>query len=212
MLKNGYVFETRKIPYWRYLKFIAGITLSLLFFYLLVCLGIVFFAQNQNKLADIAFYNKSPDLIVVFTGDAGRIPFALKKAKEFKQSNIFITGVYYSSSVKSILTPLQISSDIDPRLFEIDHIAQNTVENAISTLRYLRDSPGMNSVLVISHDYHMLRIKMVIEKLQSPEDHYNFFYIGIPSDYGRWRYVRILLIEVWKLARTLFFLALWGSY
>src|SRR5690606_30282586 len=74
--------------------------------YLILCLALVTIARQATRQADLAFYQKQPDLIVVYTGDQGRIPYAIQKARAFRQSQIFISGVFRNNSVDSIVSPL----------------------------------------------------------------------------------------------------------
>ncbi|MBL6988527.1 MAG: YdcF family protein [Bacteriovoracaceae bacterium] len=169
------------------------------------------FSVRENEEASDFFYRRPPDAIVVFTGDGGRIPYAIKKALEYKQENlnIFITGVYSKNTVETLLRPFKINKDIDLGHLEIDYTARNTVENVISTLRYLRGKKGLDKVLIISHDYHIMRIKLIMNKLKTAEDNYQFYYSGIKTDYKNLRNLKLLYKEVFKLIRTYGFLLFW---
>ena len=187
-----------------------GLTLLaiLLAFQIFLTIIIVLYAHHQNERTDIAFYQKSPHLIVVFTGDKGRIAQAIKKAQELNCPSIFISGVYRTSSLHAILSP-QDWAALGPEISGIDTAAQNTVENAIYTLNYLRQIPSIETVLIISHDYHLLRISRIVSSLANKERSWQFYYWGIQSDYTKWRTWRLLLMEGWKLVRSLGFLWLW---
>jgi uncharacterized SAM-binding protein YcdF (DUF218 family) len=209
MFSSKYIFETRRTRYWRYFQntlFIFGLSLI---FYSIFCLAFILVSKKSNESSQEAFFKRPPDLIVVYTGDLGRIPYAIKKAKEYKQSNIFITGVYSKNSVESLLKPLGVSEQLDRKLLNIDYLARNTVENVISTYRHLRMRKGIKRVLIISHDYHIMRIKLIINKLKTSQDKYDFYYSGVETDYSKWRSIKILYKEVFKLVRTWGFLSLW---
>ena len=120
--------------------------------------------EMKQKTLKAKFKTSPPDLIVVFTGGAGRIEYAIKKAQEFKQPNVFITGVHEKNSVKTIISPMKIA-DKDTEHIDIDYTARNTVENVVSTLDYLRNNRGLNKILIISSDYHIMRIKQIIYTL-----------------------------------------------
>ncbi len=209
MFSSKYIFETRRTRYLRYLKNTLFTLLLSFVFYSICCVAFILVSKNENKLALEAFFKRPPDLIAVYTGDLGRIPYALKKAKEYKQSNIFITGVYSKNSVESLLRPLEVSEQVDSKLLNIDYLARNTVENVISTYRHLRTNKGIKKVLIISHDYHIMRIKLIINKLKTQQDKYDFYYSGIKTDYSKIRSIKILYKEVFKLVRTWGFLSLW---
>jgi len=183
---------------------------SLFLCYSFFCAIILLDARNEGKNAKSTFVQNPPDLIVVFTGGAGRIQFAVKKAQEFKQPNVFITGVHEKNSVKTLMNP------IDPKASETEHIeldytARNTVENVISTLKYLRSNRGLNKILIISSDYHIMRIKVIINTLMKENEKFEFFFAPVPSDFLSFKYIRILYTETFKLLRTKVFLMFWDQ-
>lgn len=132
-------------------------------------------------------------------------------AKEFNQSNIFITGVYSKNSVNTLIQPLDLEGIVNPDLLNIDYLARNTVENVLATLQFLRSKNGINTVLIISSDYHIMRIKLILDKVKVKEDKYVFNYSGVPTNYSEMRSLKILYTEVFKYLRTYFFLLLWES-
>lgn len=209
LLKSKYIFETKQTKSRRFFKNILFLIASLAILYILFCLFIILFARNQNQLTEDFFYQRPPGLIVIFTGDVGRIPFGLKMAKDFQQPNIFITGVYSRNTVESLLRPMEENLIQDINLLNIDYHARNTVENVLSTLRFLRQSNVENDILIVSHDYHIMRIRMIINRLKDPNDNHRFMYYGLEADYTKRRNLRILTREVFKLIRAYGFLLLW---
>jgi len=211
IFKKRYIFETRQTRYWRYLKNIFIIMLTSSIFYLAACPFFVIRSREESVKSQEAFYRRPPELIVVFTGDQGRIPYAIKKAKIYKQPHIFITGVYSQNSVKTLLQGLKLGDDLDSKLFEIDYAAGNTVENVLSTLRHLRKHQSINNILIVSHDYHILRIKLILKKLSPQHLKYNYYFDGYHTDYKSFRNVKILFKEIFKYMRTYLFLAMWDK-
>lgn len=190
-------------------KIIAALLSFILFFFLSYCLLSVRQAQKLNQESQDLFFDKRPDLIAVFTGDAGRIQFALEKSAELKQPNLFITGVYSKNTVKTIISALGISQEVNTMHLEIDYQAQNTLENVIFTYRYLMTRKDLKSILIISHDYHIPRIKMIIDKLKGKDKEREFYYLGVKTSYSTWRNFKILFKEVIKEMRTKVLLLLW---
>ncbi len=216
-VRRKYVFESQKTRAIR--QGLNALLFGFLFaaIYTIICVSFVFNADNETKESAAVYYKRPPDLIVVFTGDVGRIPFALKKAHEYKQSHILISGVGQGNTVTS-LVPTETADNnykqmemIDTKMLEIDYLARNTLENVIETLRYLRKNPDMKNILVISHDYHIMRIKMLFSIIRSENDPYLIHYASIKSDYTNWRNLKILYKEVFKLARNLVMLGLWDD-
>lgn len=211
MLGSKYIFETKETRMMRYFKNSILYLFGALFLYIISGYFFILFSDNQNIVTKEKFFKSSPDIIVIFTGDSGRIPYGVKLAKEFNQSNIFITGVYNKNSVETIINPLELGDEIDVNLLEIDYYARNTVENCISTLRHLREKKGFKEVLVVSHDYHIPRIKTIFKNIMTEEDPYQLYFSGINTDYSNWRNLKILYTEVYKFIRTYAFLMIWDS-
>lgn len=185
------------------------VLVSIFLCYTFFCAILLLDARNEGKNAKSTFVQTPPDLIVVFTGGPGRIEFAVKRAQEFKQPNVFITGVHEKNSVKTIINPIDPTETTDH--IELDYTARNTVENVIQTLKYLRNNRGLNKILVISSDYHIMRIKMIFDTLVKEDEKFEFFFSPVPSDYLSPKSIKILYTEVFKLLRTKLFLIYWDQ-
>lgn len=208
MFKRKYIFELRSTRYLRYTRGFFLLSIIIFTIYSIFCVVFIIYSKDQNHQANKALTKRHPDLIAVFTGDLGRIPYALNKAKEYKNSKVFITGVHSKTTINSILYPID-QKTFDPENLEIDYLARNTVENVISTLNYIRQKNQMNSILIVSHDYHIVRIKLILETLVPKNENYQFYYSGIKTDYFKWRNLKILYKEAFKLLRTFGFLMIW---
>ena len=211
MFTSKYIFETQHTRYVRYASNIFFLFALASILYTILCVGFILGSNEESKSSLDNFFKSSPDMIAVFTGDIGRIPYAIKKAKEYNQSNIFITGVYSKNSVETLLRPLEVSNNLDPNMLTIDYTARNTVENVISTLRHLRERIETKKILIISHDYHIMRIKLIVDKLKTPEDKFDFYYSGVKTDYKNYNNIKKLFKEVFKYIRTYAFLLIWAS-
>ena len=210
MYQRKYIFETRRTKFIRLVKncFLLGFIFAVL--YGSTAVVFILIAKKESKHAEESLYNKSPDLIVVFTGAKKRIPYAIRQAKKYNQFNIFITGVYAKNSVDTLLAPLKLSDSFRPDLLKIDYLARNTVENVISMYRYLKRNKNYERILIISHDYHLVRIKL-INNIINDEEGYQFYYSGIKSRYNSYRSIKIIIVEVYKFIRALIFLMMWEA-
>lgn len=211
MFSKKYVFETNSTKHQRLLAKIILLAVALVISCILLCIYIPIYAQAENDKSKQTFYQKAPDLIAVFTGDSGRIAYALEKAKEYPSSKIFISGVHIKNSLKTIIQKqskgmsVKDFLDMQGHQVELDYLARNTVENALSTRKYLQANPEMKNVLIISSDYHLLRIQLIINTIISdPKIH--FSYTGITNDYKKMRSLKLLLKEVYKLVKNSIFL------
>ena len=210
MYQRKYIFETRRT---RLIRFVKNFLLLIFIGVVLYgCTAVVFvlIANKEIKYADESLYQKSPDLIVVFTGAKRRIPYAIQQAKKYRQFSIFITGVHSKNSVDTLIAPLKLSENFRPDLLEIDYLARNTVENVISMYRYLKMNKNYERILIVSHDYHLVRIKLINKIINDGED-YQFYYTGIKSRYTSYRDIKILMSEVYKFIQALVFLMMWEA-
>jgi uncharacterized SAM-binding protein YcdF (DUF218 family) len=205
--KYLFPFEKEKKIYpWK--EVIALIVASYVFI-LILCLSIIKTSEEENKLSITTFFQSSPDLIVVPTGDLGRIPKAIELATKYGLSDIFITGVYKKNSIDTIL-PQSNFDQIDLNQFDIDYWARNTIENAISTLKYLSDKGDINRILIVSSDYHIQRIRMIFQNLQiENEKQYQFYYFGVNNTYSKLDNIIKLHKEAVKLIRGWLIMKLW---
>jgi uncharacterized SAM-binding protein YcdF (DUF218 family) len=211
ILKSKYVFESKGTRMYRHFLSAVIILVSIFLCYTFVCAILLLDARNEGKNSKATFVQSPPDLIVVFTGGQGRIEYAVKSAQEFRQPNVFITGVHQNNSVKTIMNPIASDPAESTDHIELDYTARNTVENVVSTLKYLRNNRGLNKILVVSSDYHIMRIKMIFETLIKEDEKFEIFFSPVPSNYLSLRSIKILYTEVFKLARTKLFLIYWDE-
>lgn len=217
MFGKKYTFETRQTKTKRvFRRSFIGLGFLLAAFTLL-CLYIPNFAQSQNEIAEQAFFERAPDVIAVFTGDSGRIDYTLKKAEKYPSSQVFITGVYAKNSLKTLLLEQRKGLSVDQFLeqeshhIELDYLARNTIENVLATLHYLKKIEGGKNVLIISSDYHMLRISEILGTLKDTNSKHRFYFESIPSDYTKMSNLKKLFKEIYKLIKASAFLMLWDG-
>ena len=217
MYKNEYSFADKQNQYLRYSRKAATWLFIFISIYGLVAISLLIVSNHETAKSESFFNKRRPDLIAVFTGDIGRIPFTFKKAIEFDQSRIFISGVHARNTV-NILLEKQAPSDIkdlpnriDSNQLEIDYLSKNTIENVLSVLRFSRKNQEIRQVLIISHDYHIARIRSIVNVLKEQNSTVSYSYYGIRSNYLNLRNIKILLKEVYKLVRSFAFLWPWEN-
>lgn len=218
MFEKKYVFETERTKFLRWLLNV-GIVLSIFIsFIIFIGIYIPFFSQSESEATEQAFFKKDPQLIAVFTGDSGRISYAIELAKKYKTSKILISGVHEANTIQTLVN--QQIKGIDPDLvkqlieanrLELDHVAKNTIENVFSTFHYIRNANLSGDILIVSNDYHIMRIKLIVEMIRNEKDNLVFHYKGQKTDYTNLRNIKILYKEVTKYIKAYFFLLLWDS-
>lgn len=160
----------------------------------------------QKGRASGAFFQKSPDAIAVFTGDKGRISYALELLKKNPSSKLFISGVHAANSFETLLIK-QATPTIGEAIknvgvqVDLDYKSQNTFENVRETVKFLKNNSEFKKVLIISSDYHIMRIKLIMShymKSQRPE----FYFDSVINSYSSWNDIKKLLKESLKISRT----------
>ncbi len=206
MLGRKYTFESKSTRLHRLL--ISG---ALVFVLGLALVGsfivyIPIYAKMQKGRAAGAFFQKSPDAIAVFTGDKGRIAYAMELLKKNPSSRVFISGVYATNSFQTLIdkqtdpmTSIELQKPETP--VDLDYKSKNTFENVNETVKFLRLNPNYNKVLIISSDYHIMRIKLIISHFMSGKQT-EFFFDSVPNTYNTWDDTRKLLKEAIKIVRT----------
>ena len=217
MFDKKYIFETKQT---RSKRKIINLFISLFLFsglYLGMAYYILKISELENLRTEEAFYHKSPDLFAIFTGDSGRISFGIKNAEKYRVPYIFITGVNSANSLKTILDKSETEAPpkykIEMNNIELDYLARNTVENVISIFIYLNKNRGsFKNVVIVSSDYHIFRIKMILQMMKfSKIEDINFYYLGNERSFDNIRKYKILLKEVYKSIKALAFLLLWET-
>lgn len=206
MLGPKYVFETKSTRLRR--LFLSGaiiFTLSVMLIASFIAYIPIYAKMQKSRAAD-AFFERSPDAIAVFTGDKGRIAHAMKLLKKNPTSKLFISGVYAANSFQTLLnkqvgptTTEELSTD-DMQV-DLDYESKNTFENVRETVQYLRANPDLKNVLVISSDYHIMRIKIIISHFMENAEP-EFYFDSVPNTYSSWNGTRKLLKEAVKIVRT----------
>lgn len=215
MFAKKYIFETKRTKTKRVLhSFLIFIFLAFTSFALL-CIYIPQYAQDQNDISQGIFFERSPDVIAVFTGDTGRIDYTLKKAGKYPSAKIFITGVYARNNLEILLKNQGKDLSIEDYLeqeshhIELDYLARNTIENGLATLNYIKKIPTVRKVLIISSDYHIFRISRIMNALSDEGSDVQFYYESVPSDYKKTSNIQKLIKEVYKFFKTSTFLLFW---
>lgn len=207
MFGRKYTFETRATRLRRLA--ISGAFVSIVAFALIVTFitYIPIYAKMQKGRAAGAFFQKSPDAIAVFTGDKGRIAYGMELLKKNPTSKLFISGVHGSNSFQTILAnqapnPATTMELAQPEVqVDLDYESRNTFENVRETIQYLKNNPELKKVLIISSDYHIMRVKLIISHIIENSNQ-EFYFDSVSGDYSSWKEIKKLLKESLKIART----------
>ena len=188
-------------------------------FFILGITGLAFVIPYYgNKLSEETlahFYQRSADAITVFTGDRGRIRSAFELAKKMPNSKLLITGVHNNNSLKTLaskqidsLTPESLIENYS-HLVEIDYEAKNTIENVLTTLIYARQNQTTKEIIIVSSDYHLPRIKLILSVLQEDHDDTEFYFFAVPTTVSEFKNIKRYFKEILRLIKSTILLTLW---
>jgi uncharacterized SAM-binding protein YcdF (DUF218 family) len=206
MFNRKYTFESKTTRIRRIassvsiVAFILGVAVATFIVYIPI------YAKMQKGRAAGAFFQKSPDAIAVYTGDKGRIKYALDLLKKNPSSKLFISGVYATNSFQTLIHKQgmdHLNNEIEgPGMgVDLDYESKNTFENVRETIEFLQKNPQTKSMLIISSDYHIMRIKLIISHFLA-ESQTEFYFDSVLNDYSNWDNTRKLLKESVKILRT----------
>lgn len=206
MFGRKYTFETKSTRLRRLAisgAFLSGLAIALMVTFIIY---IPIYAKMQKGRANGAFFQKSPDAIAVFTGDKGRIAYAMELLKKNPTSKLFISGVHAANSFQTLLAKQSIPTTTDElsaagMQVDLDYESKNTFENVRETVHYLKSNPDIKQVLIISSDYHIMRVKLIISHFMD-DSKKEFYFDSVPNEYTSWKETRKLLKEAVKIMRT----------
>lgn len=205
IFSRKYVFESKKTRALRLALNAAVLLVGVLVLYATFLVTTVMTARSEGTRLLEGLYQKAPDAIVVFTGDKGRIRRALEHVAKWPEAKLFISGVHGANTFKMIIAGHEDVESLlaSPVQVDMDYEAMDTLGNVRETLEHL-DVNGrkMARVLVVTSDYHVLRVRMIFRD-QAP-GHDFIFYDGVTSDWSQWSNIKKLIIESVKTLRGWF--------
>jgi hypothetical protein len=175
----------------------------------ILIISVPYYGRVLSQEGKSFFYEKSPDLIAVYTGDAGRIEKSLKTSKKHPSAKLLISGVYSKNNLMTLLRKFDDqkgrSSDYFDSIIELDYQSQNTIENVIMTLEFLRQYKNYKSILIISSDYHLPRIQLLVKMLQREDDNFDIHFESVESQILNQRSITLYAKEFAKIFKTILY-------
>jgi uncharacterized SAM-binding protein YcdF (DUF218 family) len=199
-----YIFETKRTRAIRMaLNSLMGVAAFFIGYFVFLLIILMTAKSEQTRVSE-GLYQKSADAIVVFTGDTGRIKRALDLTKKWPEARVIISGVYGTNTLKTIVTGQVGAEELlkSPVQVEIDYEALDTLGNVRETLEHLDvSSTEIKRVLVVTSDYHVLRVRMIFEHLMKNQS-YEVYFEGVESNWSKWSNISKLLKESLKTLRV----------
>jgi uncharacterized SAM-binding protein YcdF (DUF218 family) len=208
IFSRKYVFESRKTRALRLALNAAVVVGGIILIYATFLVFTVVTARTETNRTAEGLYQKTPDAIVVFTGDKGRIKRALELTTKWPEAKMLISGVHGSNNLRTIMAGHQDAETIlaSPMQVDIDYEAVDTLGNVRETLEHLDAAQEkMERILVVTSDYHVLRVRMIF-RAQIGKRPLTIYYEAIPSDWSSMSNIKKLIIESLKTLRVWFLL------
>ena len=109
--------------------------------------GMVFKSSTPRGCADIM----SDDSIFVLTGDARRIPFAMRQVKQYPDTDVYIIGVGANNA--------SAFDSVHPVILESE--SKSTYQNA-KAIKNIVEKTGLDRIVVVTTEDHMNRAEYLI--------------------------------------------------
>lgn len=121
---------------------------------LLLGAGFLWFV-NRLPEGEVPMKTKA-DAIVVLTGSAFRIADALELLAAGHGKRLLITGVYPDTKLMEIARMTPQFEKWFACCVDLDHVALDTIGNAVETKRWAR-AQGVKSLIIVTSDFHLPR-------------------------------------------------------
>ncbi|HEY9908128.1 MAG TPA: YdcF family protein [Thermosynechococcaceae cyanobacterium] len=125
---------------------------------------------------EVRSYFERPQALLVLGGATERENFAAEFARQHPHLPIWISGGSNPEYTQSVFA----DAGIDPKRIHIDRAAVDTVTNFTTLVDQLR-AQGIDSVYLITSDYHMRRAQVIGEIVFGSRDIY-LKPVAVPSD------------------------------
>ncbi len=208
IFSRRYVFETRRTRTRRFLLNAGVVMIALVLLYGTFLVYMVVSARSERTRWAEGLYQKAPDAIVVFTGDRGRLARAVELSKRWPEAQLLISGVYGGNSLKTLVQGREDAQALleSPTPVDLDYEAMDTLGNVRETLEHVeRQLHTANRLLIVTSDYHVLRVRMIFAALLQQRP-LKVYFESVATPGWRWAEVRKYALESTKIVRAWFLL------
>ena len=177
---------------------IAHIILTL--FLILILSHFIFFLSLVKNFKSNYSTITSIDSIVVLTGDKFRISKGMEILSNGIGEKLLLSGVNKNIKLINIKNEFPKYKNFFDCCVDIDNISSNTFENSRETFLWLEKNK-YTSVLIVSSNYHMPRVKLEFERFFKTENTY-YHPVNSNNDVKVIGKVKKLFLEYVKYMRT----------
>jgi len=177
---------------------IAHIILTL--FLILILSHFIFFLSLVKNFKTNYSAFTSIDSIVVLTGDKFRISKGMEILSNGVGEKLLLSGVNKNIKLINIKNEFPKYKNFFDCCVDIDNISSNTFENSRETFLWLEKNK-YTSVLIVSSNYHMPRVKLEFERFFKTENTY-YHPVNSNNDVKVIGKVKKLFLEYVKYMRT----------
>lgn len=175
-----------------------------LFLILILSHFIFFLSLVKNFKSDYSAFT-SIDSIVVLTGDKFRISKGMEILSNGIGEKLLLSGVNKNIKIINIKNEFPKYKNYFDCCVDIDNISSNTFENSREAFLWLEQNKYI-SVLVVSSDYHMPRVKLEFERFFETGNTY-YHPVNSNNDVNAIGKIKKLFFEYVKYMRTYISLA-----
>lgn len=96
------------------------------------------------------------DAIIVLTGGRNRVETGLELLKNHKGNRMLISGVHQNTTISALTHQFPSYMESMKCCIDMDKTAKNTLQNALGSVRWVRNH-NFSKILLVTSDYHMPR-------------------------------------------------------
>ena len=125
---------------------------------------------------------QSDEMLVVLTGDKGRIPAALELLRSRGTPHLLISGTGKGMTLTELINSQSEASPYVQAIWEkiiLDSKSTSTIENALEAEKFFK-SHKVKKVILITSDYHLSRSLALFKKLAPGVEYFPY---AVPSEF-----------------------------
>ncbi len=106
--------------------------------------------------------NMPADAIVVLTGDKGRLEAGMDLLNRKQGGRLLVSGVHRSVAADDLANLTGMPHELFNCCVDLDHLSNNTIENAAMTAEWV-DKNNFQALYLVTSAYHMQRSMLLME-------------------------------------------------
>ncbi|WP_084146953.1 YdcF family protein [Paenibacillus wynnii] len=129
---------------------------------IIISISLLTFILNAGNFLFLTNAPKQADIIVLLSGDSGRVDLAADLFKAAYSPYVMLSNAEESISASGDMLQTALAMGVPQDAILTENAALSTYDNAKYTLPIMKEH-GFTSAIVVSSDYHMRRVKFIFD-------------------------------------------------